>query len=38
MLLMAAYLSAQTGQRVEQPTDLSGFVPDAVKGEWNPRA
>lgn len=37
-LLMAAYLSAQTGQRIELPTDLSGFVPDVVKGEWNPRA
>jgi len=37
-LLMAAYLSAQTGERIAFPVDLSGFVPEVVKGTWNPRA
>lgn len=37
-LLMAAYLSAQSGERVTFPVDLDGFVPDVVKGTWNPRA
>lgn len=33
-LLMAAYLSAQTGQTVEFPVDLDDFVPDVAKGTW----
>lgn len=36
-LLMAAYLSAETGQKITLPRDLTDYVPDVVKGEWNPR-
>lgn len=36
-LLMAAYLSAQTGATVTWPVDLDDFVPDVARGEWNPR-
>ena len=36
-LLMAAYQSAQTGQTVRWPVDLTDFVPDVAKGTWNPR-
>lgn len=37
-LLMAAYLSAQTGATLTWPVDLADFVPDVAKGTWNPRA
>lgn len=37
-LLMAAYLSAQTGETVRWPVDLTDFVPDVAQGTWNPRA
>ncbi|MDO4716803.1 MAG: Gfo/Idh/MocA family oxidoreductase [Propionibacteriaceae bacterium] len=37
-LLMAAYQSAQTGQKVYFPVDLADFVPDVAQGKWNPRA
>lgn len=36
-LLMAAYLSAQTGETVRWPVDLTDFVPDVARGTWNPR-
>jgi predicted dehydrogenase len=36
-LLMAAYLSAETGQTVELPTaDLESFVPKVGQGTWDP--
>ncbi|HEY5432000.1 MAG TPA: Gfo/Idh/MocA family oxidoreductase [Coriobacteriia bacterium] len=37
-LLMAAYLSAQSGKTVTWPVDLERFVPDVAQGTWNPRA
>lgn len=36
-LLMAAYLSAQSGATVTWPVDLERFVPDVAQGTWNPR-
>lgn len=33
-LLMAAYLSAQTGETVRFPIDLSDFTPDVAQGTW----
>lgn len=36
-LLMAAYLSAQAGETVRWPVDLTDFVPDVAQGTWNPR-
>lgn len=35
-LLMAAYLSAQTGRTVTFPVDLDDFVPDVAQGTWEP--
>jgi len=35
-LLMAAYLSAQTGRTVTFPVDLDDFVPDVARGTWKP--
>jgi hypothetical protein len=36
-ILMAAYMSAQTGQTLEfPPAGLDGFIPDVAKGAWNP--
>ena len=36
-VLMAAYMSAQTGQTLDFPPDgLDGFVPEVAKGAWNP--
>lgn len=35
-LLMAAYLSAQTGRTVTFPVDLDDFVPDVAQGTWKP--
>lgn len=35
-LLMAAYLSAQTGETVRFPVDLEEFVPEVAQGRWNP--
>jgi predicted dehydrogenase len=37
-LLMAAYLSGQSGETVTWPIDLEHFVPDVAQGNWNPRA
>jgi predicted dehydrogenase len=38
-LLMAAYLSAETGASVDfAAADLDGFVPEVARGAWNPRA
>ncbi|PSK96498.1 putative dehydrogenase [Murinocardiopsis flavida] len=39
-LLMAAYLSAQEGRRVDlsDTSALDAFVPDVALGTWNPRA
>lgn len=36
-LLMAAYLSAETGETVRWPVDLGDFVPAVARGQWNPR-
>lgn len=36
-LLMGAYLSAETGETVRWPVDLSDFVPAVARGAWNPR-
>ena len=37
-LMMAAYLSAETGETVELETaDLADFVPKVARGEWDPR-
>lgn len=36
-LLMAAYLSAESGQAVRWPVDLGDFVPAVARGAWNPR-
>jgi hypothetical protein len=37
-LLMAAYLSAETGKTVAfPPKGLETFVPAVAKGTWNPR-
>ncbi len=36
-LLMAAYLSAETGTTVTWPVDLDDFVPAVARGTWNPR-
>ncbi|WP_166345756.1 Gfo/Idh/MocA family protein [Phytoactinopolyspora limicola] len=37
-LLMAAYLSAQSGETVRWPVDdLESFIPDVAKGTWKPR-
>lgn len=35
-LLMAAYLSAQTGRTVTFPVELDDFVPDVAQGTWRP--
>jgi predicted dehydrogenase len=36
-ILMAAYMSAQTGQTLDfPPSGLDSFVPDVAKGAWNP--
>jgi predicted dehydrogenase len=38
-LLMAAYLSAETGETVElASTDLTDFVPEVAMGTWDPRS
>ena len=38
-ILMAAYMSAQTGRTLEfPPKDLESFVPAVAQGKWNPRA
>lgn len=38
-LLMAAYLSAETGSAVDfAKAELQDFVPRVARGEWNPRA
>jgi predicted dehydrogenase len=38
-LLMAAYLSAETGKTVPfPPKGLEKFVPAVAQGTWNPRA
>jgi predicted dehydrogenase len=37
-LLMAAYMSAETGRSVDfPPPELDAFVPAVARGEWNPR-
>lgn len=37
-LLMAAYLSAETGETVRLPEpELAGFVPQVARGQWHPR-
>jgi predicted dehydrogenase len=37
-ILMAAYMSAQTGQTLDfPPSGLDSFVPDVAKGTWNPK-
>ncbi len=36
-LLMAAYRSAELGERVALPADLDDFVPAVAQGRWNPR-
>jgi len=36
-ILMAAYMSAQTGETLDfPPAGLDGFIPDVAKGAWNP--
>jgi predicted dehydrogenase len=35
-LMMAAYLSAETGETVRFPVDLDGFVPQVAQGTWQP--
>ena len=35
-LMMAAYLSAETGETVRFPADLDGFVPQVAQGTWRP--
>ena len=38
-ILMAAYMSAQTGRTLDfPPKDLESFVPAVAQGKWNPRA
>jgi hypothetical protein len=38
-LMMAAYLSAETGETVElDGLDLSDFVPQVAQGTWDPRS
>src|SRR5690606_20899378 len=38
-LLMAAYLSAETGETVKLPEpSLAEFVPQVARGTWQPRA
>lgn len=36
-LMMAAYLSAETGETVRFPVDLDAFVPQVAQGTWRPR-
>jgi predicted dehydrogenase len=37
-LLMASYLSAERGETIELPVDLSDYVPKVAQGTWDPRA